>query len=284
MSRLLARMRSAAARFGARPAVEPAVVHDGPQPLFIDARVTVAEGERAAARLRRTNDSRFFSPSRGIVKVDRKRWREAQRYEERTWLTLHRGAADDRNVEHHERFDHFAPIVGRSFRRVIELGCGPFTNLRLLLEHIDAEAVELLDPLVDRYVGHPHCTYRDGTLAGRPVRLVASSIEDFRADATYDLVVMINVIEHCFDAELVFARVLELMGENGVFVFHDKLYPAESIDPQRLYDAGHPLRVRAELVEEFLDAHFEPALDRTEHDPEIGLPMRYFIGTRVGRP
>ena len=39
-------------------------------------------------------------------------------------------------------------------------------------------------------------------------RLVASPIEEMPLDRKYDLVVMENVIEHCYDAELVFANIL----------------------------------------------------------------------------
>ena len=248
--------------------------------LFISADVTVAEGDEAANRLLEKNDARYFSTSEGIVSVDRARWEEAQHYEERTWSVLNRDAADDRNVQHFQRFRGFKAIAGRRFDNVIELGCGPFTNLRLLADVVGLGSVDLLDPLAESYLEHPHCTYRDGALVGHPVRLHPVAIEDFEPDRAYDLVLMLNVIEHCFDAGTVFAKVLTMLEDDGVFVFHDKLYPAKAIDPSRLYDAGHPLRVRSEVIKSFLRENFKPLFRRTINDREVGLPMTYFIGTK----
>jgi SAM-dependent methyltransferase len=249
------------------------------EPVFISADASVTRGSAAAELIASKNDEAYASPE-GIVRVDRARWQEAQRYEETTWMVRGRAATDDRNLQHLERFDEFQALEGRRFRSAIEVGCGPFTNLRLILPRVTVDEIDLLDPLIERYLTHPNCTYRSLTLGGKPVRTFASALEDFQPDRTYDLVVMINVIEHCFDATVAFAKVLDLLEPDGVFVFQDKLYAAESIEPGRVYDAGHPLRVRGEIIDAFLRDSFASIFEHRVDASETELPMLYFIGAR----
>jgi len=59
------------------------------------------------------------------------------------------------------------------------------------------------------------------------------------------MVVMINVIEHCFNIERIFAAIIELCRKDTVFVFHDRLYSAFRVkrSATQRFDAGHPLKV-----------------------------------------
>jgi SAM-dependent methyltransferase len=292
--------------------------------IFISEDLTICEGEEAAALLEAQSirEAQVFDPRRGILRVDRARWQEAQRYERRTWLEQGRRARTDRNEHHRERFANYAPLRGRAFERGIELGCGPFTNMRLILEHCDIKEVVLLDPLIQDYLAHPFCQYQSGHMSGvlncvpalrelrhpirflrntrnayhvgglrgRPVILEASMIETYETDLRFDLVVMINVLQHCQDAEAVLHKVLEIILPRGIFVFGDAVYDAEEI--QRLapvlYDAGHPLKIVDAVADDFLAHNFEPLMQANylvEHDFR-GVHLRhydrYFVGQRLG--
>jgi SAM-dependent methyltransferase len=273
-----------------------------PKPLFIDENVTVHQGDDAATRLAAKNDLRFFEAGKGIARVDRARWEEAQRYEKRTWMDLNRGAMEDRNKVHAARFAGYEALAGRRFPRAIELGCGPFTNMRLILEVADIGEVHLLDPLAAEYLSHPGCRYRGGTLAAeprfantkfrvgvsRPTTLEACAIEDYQPKGRFDLVVMVNVLEHCLDAEAVLRKVDELVAPGGTFVFHDTFITPERLHQvmSALYDAGHPIRLDRRLVGEFLAPRFEPRWHAEVYeseragDLELPLELVYFIGTR----
>lgn len=254
------------------------------------------------------------------MRVDQRRWAEAQHYERNTWLEKGLSLISDRNEHHGEFFVSYAPLRGRVFERSIELGCGPFTNMRLILEYCHVGEIYLLDPLLSDYMAHPFCRYRGGRLGGvfkdfpswrglyhpwqfarglanayrigkwhgRPVRLVTSPIETFHSNERFDLVVMVNVLEHCQDAEVVLNKILALLKPNGVFVYADKQYTADEI--QRLstliYDVGHPLHVDQKVIEQFLGEYFEPLL-RVEYGADRdfrGVKMHntelYFIGMR----
>ncbi len=292
------------------------------KPLFIDEDVRVFQGADAAARLAQRNDVRFFEPERGVVRVDEARWSEAQAYERKTWIERNRNALDDRNREHRARFSGYRVLAGKTFDRGVELGCGPFTNLRLVLEVAKVRQVHLLDPLVLEYTNHPHCRFRGGRfggvlrwpaieglrawvrpgpavrelrsafrvggLRGRPVRLEATTIEEFAPADGFDLVVLINVIEHCRDVDRVLAKVDEILRPGGYFVFHDKFLPDDVLrgTVETVFDAGHPLRIRREVVEGFVESRFDTEFraefrDRSElAGVVLDSTSVYYIGRR----
>lgn len=294
--------------------------------LYIDEQVEIHEGPRAAALLREraAREAAAFDAQRGFARVDRARWEEAQRYERRTWMEKARWASTDRNEYHRAHFADFTPLAGRSFGAAIELGCGPFTNMRLILEHCDVRDLHLLDPLLNEYLAHPYCQYRGGRLggvmkdvpparalahplrllrnrrnalrvgglSGRAVQLHASMIEAFVPPAKFDLVVMINVIEHCQDIDAVFGKILEMLAPGGVFVFADKLYDAAEVAKlaEVLFDAGHPLRVDRSVVHGFLAEQFSPlmsaeyAVRQSFRGRETRADELYYIGQRRRGP
>lgn len=286
--------------------------------VYVDENRNVIKGHRAV-ELIEAKGPELVDPTKGVVRVNQSRWQEAQRYERRTWME---GTASmsDRNEDHESCFGNYRSIGQRHFNTAIELGCGPFTNLRKILRHCSVEAITLLDPLASDYLGHPFCRYkksrfggilntswipwsrrggikhplrfykhkldewRIGGLAGRPVELRSSGIEDFKVAESYDLCVMINVIEHCRDVEQIFARILEMTHPGSVFVFADKIYDAAvELDLARIrYDAGHPLRVDHSILEEFLRANFRPVWNAEveEHEGQEEYQCLYFIGER----
>nr|WP_231402786.1 methyltransferase domain-containing protein [Caenimonas aquaedulcis] len=231
-------------------------------------------------------------------------------------------ATDDRNDEHAASFDHYAAIAGRAFDRAIELGCGPFTNLRVLARHMSIGRCVLLDPLIASYPAHRHCTYRHGrvkvapsglerslgtSLPGRALRRLvrtvrpawleqgipverklAFPIEEMPACGAFDLVVMINVLEHCFDAPRIFEALLRISKPGAAFVFHDRLYDTGEVESEsrHRFDAGHPLRIGTPVIMDFLARHFDAlhqrVADVADHAHGIDLSGRgiYFIGVR----
>jgi SAM-dependent methyltransferase len=290
--------------------------------LYIDEHVTIHEGEEAARLLQARAATVLVDPRSGVARVDRARWEEAQRYERRTWMRRAWRVATDRNERHRDRFAGYAALRGRRFPRGIELGCGPFTNLRFILERCRIDEISLLDPLIRDYLTHPFCRYRGGRLGGllretparlpsylrhpvravrtksndfrvggwlgRAVTVIPSTIEGFETATRFDLVVMINVLEHCQDAYAVLTKIDEILAPGGVFVYHDKMYEAEAVRALLLvaYDAGHPLRVDHSVVDSFLEERFTPLL-RAEYPVReefrgIRLDHRelYYIGRR----
>ena len=217
-------------------------------PIFITSPRDVKKGDQALAALERTNDTRFETED-GVLQVDAARWQVAHDYERFSWLVHNTNLKTDRNEYHADQFNDYNALP-ENLGKVIELGCGPFTNLRLILPDHPAESVYLLDPLAKAYQQeHPHCAYHDGTLAGHEVNLMASAIEDSNTRHKFDTLVMVNVLPHCRDARAVFSFIRSRVRSGGLVVLGE--FPREH--PARLhYDAGHPLALKAHVLEGFL--------------------------------
>jgi SAM-dependent methyltransferase len=227
---------------------------------FVTREFKTLTGEQARLRLMAQNDKEFLSPDSGVVAVSRERWELAQDAEANGWLNLWRGAIEDRNTHHYAMFDYLFMLRDMPLKRGIELGCGPFSNMRVAVSTVKVETIELLDPLIESYLELPHCAYRDMKLRRldgntEPVaKLHAMPIEDMQVEQKYDLVILINVIEHCIDVRKIFANVWDLLVPGGVFIFHDKYFDHSEIaaEIETTYDTGHPLRPDRKFVDAFL--------------------------------
>jgi len=215
---------------------------------FVDKKINISRGKDADDLLKEKNDKQFLKD--GVIKkVSQERWEEAQEYEKHTWcFSEARGMTTDRNEDHMKRFGGYSMLninLGDNLR-MIELGCGPFTNLRLIIPQLYKKIVkvDLLDPLLNDYVQHTrNCTYRSGVLSGHKANLINSSIEDFEVTDKYDLIVMMNVLEHCRDIDLIFEKIKSMMHENSIFLFHDVAVEDDQVDEivEKKWDAGHPI-------------------------------------------
>jgi SAM-dependent methyltransferase len=106
-------------------------------------------------------------------------------------------------------------------------------------------------------------------------------------DTQYDLIVLINVIEHCYDIERVFESIRAIARENAVLVFGDRYYEharvARWVTDSR-YDAGHPLLVDRSVVDAFLEQTCEPLYRHVQHhqwiveDFDLSHEALYFVG------
>ena len=221
--------------------------------IFVASPVDVYRDGEADDRLRSVNDIRFASEF-GILSVDDARWQAAQKYERDTWLVYNPGATSDRNEQHRDGFGGYAAL-GDDLGNVIELGCGPFTNLRHIIPTRTALSVTLLDPLIKDYMTtHPNCTYRNSDLNDYPVVPVAKTIEELKTKRKFDTVVMVNVLAHCYNARKVFDKIYSILAPDGVLVFNE--LPCTTT-PEAFYDVGHPLQVSEVVIDAFL-SEFEP--------------------------
>ncbi len=236
-------------------------------PIFISSPVNVLHGDAARVALETTNDAAYYTDGKGVLSVPLERWQQAQAYERETWLTHGINATEDRNAEHAGMFDGYAKLP-KNLGRVIELGCGAFTNLRHILPGRDTDRVVLLDPLLISYQQfHPNCTYKNNGLCDRYVERLSCSIEQY-ADMTdsdlamwglyeqefneYDTVVMVNVLSHCQDALKVFDWIKSHLKKGGYLVFGE---PVRDIDVHKVWDVGHPLSYNQGVIDDFLKGY-----------------------------
>lgn len=263
---------------------------------FVDENATIITGEDAKKIVEIHGDSKYLGEN-GILSVSKERWETAQKYERSEWMVRAAAANDGRNVFHRNVFKKYECLDGIDATSFAELGCGPFTNARMILDKFpNVEEVTLLDPLVNDYLEHQYCKYKSScrgvgkTLElenGESIKanLVSSSIENYDTDETFDVVVMINVLEHCFDIPKIFNCVDRMLNVGGVFIYADVQFDIETVKEiaKFKYNAGHPLRPTKQYVNKFLDEKFEQIFSRTFDEEVAGLMAeeRYFIGKKL---
>jgi 2-polyprenyl-3-methyl-5-hydroxy-6-metoxy-1,4-benzoquinol methylase len=95
----------------------------------------------------------------------------------------------------------------------------------------------------------------------------------------YELVIMINVLEHCFDALKVLTNLVKATRNGGLVVFSDKIFDVNVLSDglSRVYDAAHPLRVSSKLIDEIFK-EFRVLFKKEIEDNETS---KYFPGTKT---
>lgn len=253
--------------------------------LFISEDQEIMTQGNAERMLQTVNDKKYLSDD-GVILIDRARWETAQRFEDKCQMTSGINNTDDRNNDHQALFHNYDPLAGKHFRKVIELGCGPFTNIRNILQKIETpDKITLLDPLINNYLDHPHCAYQDRTLKNIPVEIISSTIEEFVPSEKYDLVIMINVLEHCFNVPIIFETIINSLEDSGCFIFADKVLKKNDISilVENQFDAGHPIKVSDEYINNILEENFHTLFRKDYYglyDQEFRIDP-YFIGSKT---
>jgi SAM-dependent methyltransferase len=219
-----------------------------------------------------------------IEKVSRERWLEAQKWEESHWVRTqrlrgryfknfawqflhffgavpkHRG--DDWNAWWKRQFDDYQ-FLPAQIENGIEVGCGPYTNVRLMLDRCHINHLVLSDPLIRRYV-HFKLTFVAEMYRKAACMLDDHPIEELPfAENYFDLAVMINVLDHVEDARRCMEKLVGIIRPGGILILGQDLTDEEDLkalqhDPGA---AGHPIKLNYQWFEPYLDA-FEPVLKK----------------------
>lgn len=216
--------------------------------VWVGAPDDVRTGDDALDAIHQQNDANYYDPVYGVIRVPLDRWRLAQGYESRGWLHCWSDQNDDRSVEHANLFDGYQALK-KDLGHVCEIGCGPFTQLKRIIEGRQASLVTLLDPLLHAYRRLPNCQYKNGKFRGLPTILrneMAESLTDF---ASFDTIICVNVLEHVMDAPIVLENIKRAMKAGGTLVFGEKAF--DEFDPHYNFDMGHPIHVKKPLLEGF---------------------------------
>lgn len=302
-----------------------------------------------------------YRASVGTVQVEESRWLLAQKFEAETWRQIgDRG--QDRDATHMRQYDNYVSLLPRRFERVLEVGCGPWTQTRQLLRLTgaavrfrrgslspsrwpfrDAEdargriralgvrrddrssrretrstgtrsldfrarlarrvsfqvgTLTLSDPLLETYVAEvPSTSYASNEKARRSfptasrVEYVAAGGERLHARGNttvvdlatgarssptfkdaYDLVVIINVLEHCKDALATLQNVFNAVRPGGYLVLEDRSAPP----------ASRKLRARSGRVTR-TRRYADSLWHRYDHGTSLRFPDRN-VGEGKGRP
>jgi SAM-dependent methyltransferase len=253
--------------------------------IFVDKEINIFSDDLAEKMIKEKNESKYLIND-SIMVVDQERWEEAQNYEKKTWMVSNRHVSDDRNYEHYQRFNSYKSLIeyqkNNRIESVIELGCGPFTNVRTILDILpELKKIDLLDPLLDDYLTHPNCFYKNKKIVQLDVTTYSIPIEKFVTTKKYDMVLMNNVLEHCYDIHKIFEVIINILNNNGVLVFSDVYFKSEDLKKMlvEVYDAGHPLKLSESFLNDFL-GNFESLYVKDFHKlyNQYWRNDKYFIG------
>jgi hypothetical protein len=123
-----------------------------------------------------------------------------QEWEAALWSASAAGVTTDRNEHHKRHFDNYAEVP-RQLGHVVEVGCGPFTQLQTILPGRPRPAsITLVDPLLESYARTVRgCPYSRGKLLGNQLALVASPLEELELPQKADTLVMVSLLQSVRD-------------------------------------------------------------------------------------
>jgi len=184
---------------------------------------------------------------------------------------------------------------------VIELGCGPYTQLQSMLRpKSTALSITLVDPLAALYLERTKgCTYKDHRLLDRPVRVLSQPAEALTFAHVADTIVMVSILQSVQDVPRVLQAAYNALKPGGWLVFSDRVFDARweahRAGASPFWDVGHPCAVKQTVIDHFLSG-FEEVYTRrwTKQDPKGSKVRRqpdalqdeqlYFIGRKSLEP
>lgn len=219
-----------------------------------------------------------------ITSINAERWHEAQQAEMK-YAIKNISSGDDWNRWWYNQFDQYKSIRGERFVNVLEIGCGPHTNIRWLINTIAIGNIYLEDPLIEEYLN-----YKPGLLGRKPFvqKLVNADkskckLEDLvYRDGMMDMVICINVLDHVQDYDQCMDEMYRVLAPKGLLVVGQDLSndQDQELCPESYTDAAHPIKLDLETIKESLRFYtpvFERVLPR-----ERGRNPKCHYGTYLG--
>ncbi len=218
-------------------------------------------------------------------KVTHERWQAAQQWERQHWVNAqaarakfgknyiwrvlhafglvpqHRG--DDWNSWWKGQFNDYA-FLPPTVNNALEVGCGPYTNLRLILGRCQPAHVVLSDPLIRTYV-HFKLTFVAEMYRKAMCVLDDHPLEELPfADNYFDLVVMINVLDHVKDARACMENLMRVTRQGGFLIIGQDLSNDEDMESLRQDGGavGHPIKLDQEWFQPYLSQGIDPIINK----------------------
>lgn len=217
-------------------------------------------------------------------KVTTERWQAAQQWEQQHWIGAqaararfgknyvwrilslfgfvprHRG--DDWNTWWQKEFDGYR-FLPPTVKNALEAGCGPYTNIRLIIPACRPDHICLSDPLIRTYVKFKL------TFVAEMYREALCVLDDHPleelpfADNFFDLTVMINVLDHVRDARLCMENLIRVTRPGGHVILGQDLSNDE--DQEALLKdggaVGHPIKLDKDWFTPYLQP-FKPIIHK----------------------
>lgn len=246
-----------------------------------------------------------------VLAVSQERWAEAQKWENSYWVNgnshnsilriarkfigaLRRDPSlfwkylrygdfycgDDHNYWWQKQFDNYSALPTR-FERAIEVGCGPYSNIRLISHGRSVGEIVCADPLIRTYAQFKKTWIAEG-IRKKTITPSESSMESISyADSSFDLAVCINVLDHVRDASQCLRELLRVTRAGGYIVLAQDLTNEEDLSfTENRDDVGHPIKIEHGTLDDVLGPRTKPIL-RKVMAREKGRNPKYHYGTYI---
>jgi SAM-dependent methyltransferase len=222
-----------------------------------------------------------MSSTNVVSSVAADRWRAAQSWEEGHWVAAQRARSrfgknwvwralraaglvsryrgDDWNGWWQKAFNDYA-FLPAEVDNALEVGCGPYTNVRLMRGRCRMRHLFLSDPLIRTYVRFKL------TFVAEAYREASCVLDDHPLEELpfapdyFDLTVMINVLDHVRDADACMRNLIRVTKPGGIVVLGQDLTDDE--DRAKIAggegEVGHPIKLDHVWFEQHLKTGFEP--------------------------
>jgi SAM-dependent methyltransferase len=208
------------------------------------------------------------------LSVSPDRWRKAQEWERAFWIREQKQLAkygkniawrllalvgkvekyrgDDRNRWWKAGFDDYSFLPPR-VDNALEVGCGPYTNMRLIRTICKPDHIALSDPLIRTYVGFKMTFVRE-MYESAGCLLDDHPLEELPfANGYFDLAVMINVLDHVRDLEACMHNLTRVVKPGGIVVIGQDLTNEDDAKAHPVgLKIGHPLIIDENWFDPYL--------------------------------
>lgn len=186
--------------------------------------------------------------------ASRERQQQAFSCEASFWETTSIPVRNQDQVVAFERFRGLPRYLGDT----LEIGAGPYTKTKLILENQPDRRVShvtLLDPLIEEYIknGKIKTSYPDRYLVVNgvpiPTTLIAAGGEDPLPVRRYDTVILVNTLEHCYNAVVVLNNAYQSLKPGGILIFGESF---AEITMLQTSDTCHPIQLMQAFLANYL--------------------------------
>jgi len=234
--------------------------------------------------------------------VSRERWQTAQTWEQKHWIkdqkelgkfgknyiwrllalfgAVDKYRGDDRNSWWQEMFEGYK-FLPATVENALEIGCGPYSNMRLIQRVCRPSHLYLSDPLIRTYANFKM------TFVSQMHKEAACTLDDHPGEELpfkgeyFDLVVMINVLDHVRDAEACMQNLVRVAKPGGMVIVGQDLTNPEDLamQPDGL-KVGHPITLDEPWFRRYFDQDFRPVLNKVL-PREAGWAPQWHYGTLI---